>query len=84
MTGAVRLDAIQLERRQDEATQTLDASQGHERTPSRFTATRPLDHRRPRRAAELGYQLLQAQGGCAQPIRRQVIEVETLKSRPTR
>jgi hypothetical protein len=49
---------------------TLEAGQGHERTPNRFTATRQLGRRTPRRVRAVTVSRCEAHGGSAQPIRR--------------
>jgi hypothetical protein len=62
---------------------TLEADQGHERVPDRFIATRQLGHRTPRRVRLVTKSRYEAHGGSAQPIRREMFGVETLKSRST-
>jgi hypothetical protein len=62
---------------------TLEANQGHERMPTRVTATRQLERRTPRRVRAVTVSRHEAHGGSVQPIRRETFGVETLKSGST-
>jgi len=57
-------------RRTEGAGNTLEAGQGHERMPNRFTAMRQPEGRRPRRVCDARISRRKAHGGSAQPIRR--------------
>jgi hypothetical protein len=73
--GVARRDGAQTtgpagSRRAEGAGDTLEAGQGQERMPDRFTATRQLGCRTPRRVRAVTLSRREAPGGCAQPIRR--------------
>jgi hypothetical protein len=69
--------------RAEGAGHTLEADQGHERMPNRVTATRQLGRRTPRRVRDVTQSRHEAHGGSVQPIRRETLGVETLKSGST-